>query len=338
MSTISISTGLAIVVFLFGLGLSLGASELLVAGLGRLGGKLGLAAGLLGLLVALGADAPEISSAVTALLSGAKDVGLGVILGSNLFNLAALLGLSSVIAGRLHFRRILVTLDGGVALLATGVIALLLLAGLSPIASIALLAAIFIPYVFLLAAQPHHVDRLSLPRRLRHRLAVVARLVHPDPGLSEPGPSASWARVWWIVPSIAAIIGGSYVMVTTALVLADRWHVSRPFLGTVILAAITSLPNAYAAVRLALRQNGGAVVSEAFNSNTLNLMAGIGLPALVVGGVTTVRGSATDLVWLLGLTVLAVGLGYAQRGLSRVSGLVLIAGYLLFLGIETHWR
>jgi cation:H+ antiporter len=121
-------------------------------------------------------------------------------------------------------------------------------------------------------------------------------------------------------------------------VLADRWHVSRPFLGTVILAAITSLPNAYAAVRLALRQNGAAVVSEAFNSNTLNLLAGIGFPALVVGGVTTVRGSASDLGWLLGLTVIALGLGYAQRGLSRAAGLLLIAGYLLFLAIETHGR
>jgi cation:H+ antiporter len=336
MSTLSISTGLAVVVFLLGLGLSLGASEVLVTGLGRLGGKLGLAAGLLGLLVALGADAPEIASAIAALLSGAKDVGLGVILGSNLFNLAALLGLSSVIAGRLHFRRILVTLDGGVALLATGVIALLLLAGLSPIASLALLAAMFIPYVFMLAARPHWVERLSLPPRLRHRLALVARLVHPDPGVSEPGASASWAPVWWIVPSVAAIVGGSYVMVTTALVLADRWHVSRPFLGTVILAAITSLPNAYAAVRLALRQNGPAVVSEAFNSNTLNLVAGIAVPALVVGGVTTVRGSATDLGWLLGLTVLALGLGYAQRGLRRAGGLLLIVGYLLFLVIEAH--
>jgi len=337
-TAVSISTGLCIVVFLLGLGLSLGASEVLVTGLSRLGAKLGLAAGLLGLLVALGADAPETSSAVTALLSGAKDVGLGVILGSNLFNLAALLGLSAVIAGRLHFRRILVTLDGGVALLATGVIALLLLAGLSPIAAMTLLAAILLPYLFLLAARPHQIERLALPPRLRHRLALVARLVHPDPGLVEPGPSAPWVPVWWIVPSIAAIVGGSYAMVMTALTLADRWHVSRPFLGTVILAAITSLPNAYAAVRLALRQNGAAVVSEAFNSNTLNLLAGIAVPALVVGGVTPVCGSVTSLAWLLGLTVVALGLGYAQRGLSRAGGLLLIAGYLAFLAIQTHGR
>ena len=74
------STGVALIVFVVGLVVSLGASEFLVRGFGRLGTNVGLAAGLVGLLTALGTDAPEISSAVTALLSGAKDVGLGVIL------------------------------------------------------------------------------------------------------------------------------------------------------------------------------------------------------------------------------------------------------------------
>jgi len=100
-----VSTPAALIVFVVGLGVSLAASEFLVRGFGRLGANVGLAAGLVGLLTALGADAPEISAAITALLSGAKDVGLGVILGSNLFNLAALLGLPGVLAGRLPFPR-----------------------------------------------------------------------------------------------------------------------------------------------------------------------------------------------------------------------------------------
>lgn len=335
MSLVPISTGVAIAVFLAGLALSLGASEVLVLGLARLGVKLGLAAGLLGLLVALGADAPEICSAVTALLSGARDVGVGVILGSNLFNLAALLGLSAVIAGRLSFRRVLLTLDGGVALAATGVIAWLLYAGLRPVLALLLLAPIFLPYLYLLAAQPRQVERLRLPSRLRHRLALVAQLVHPDPGIDESVP-ASWAPVWWLAPGMLAIVGGSYLMVTMALTLADRWHVARPFLGTVVLAAVTSLPNAYAAVRLALRHNGPAVVSEAFNSNTVNLVAGIGLPALIIGGISTGQGEGTDLAWLLGLTGLVLLLGYRLRGLTRISGVVIIASYLLFLATQVR--
>jgi cation:H+ antiporter len=323
-----VSTPVALLVFAVGLGVSLAASELLVRGFGRLGTNVGLAAGLVGLLTALGADAPEISSAITALLSGAKDVGLGVILGSNLFNLAALLGFSAVVAGRVSFRRILLALDGTVALWATLVIGLMLLVGLAPIVALVLVLSVFVFYLFLLAAEPHRVDRLILPQRMRHRLAAAARVIHGDLERSQSFQDA-WAPVWWIVPSIAAIVAGSFAMVNGALVLGDHWHLSRIFLGAVALAAITSLPNAYAATRMALTGNGTAVVSLAFNSNTLNLLAGISLPAVLIGGLATAPGALADIVWLTVLTLIAIGLGYLGRGLNRWSGLVLIAGYLI---------
>jgi len=325
-----VSTTAALLLFTVGLGVSLGASEFLVRGFGRLGANVGLAAGLVGLLTALGADAPEISSAITALLSGAKDVGLGVILGSNLFNLAVLLGFSAVVAGRVSFRRILLALDGSVALWATLVVGAMLLLGLAPVVALVLMVAVFLFYVFLLAAEPHRVDRLLLPRRTRHRLAAAARVIHGD--LERTGPARdSWGPVWWIVPSIAAIVVGSVAMVNGALVLGDHWHLSRVFLGAVLLAAITSLPNAYAATRLALSGNGTAVVSLAFNSNTLNLLAGIVLPAVVIGGLASAPGAMADIAWLTALTLVAIGLGYVGRGLNRWSGLVLIIGYLIFI-------
>ena len=324
------STAVALLVFLVGLGVSLVASEFLVRGFGRLGTNAGLAAGLVGLLTALGADAPEISSAITALLSGAKDVGLGVILGSNLFNLAALLGLSAVVAGRLSFRRILLALDGSVALWTTLVVGVMLVVGLAPLLALVLVLAVFLFYVFLLAAEPHRVDRLLLPRHTRHRLAAAARLIHADLERIEPAQEF-WGPVWWVPPSIAAIVIGSFAMVNGALVLGDRWHLSRVFLGGVALAAITSLPNAYAAVRLALSGNGTAVVSLAFNSNTLNLLAGISLPAVLIGGLASAPGALADITWLTGLTVVAIGLGYLGRSLNRWSGLALIVGYLIFV-------
>ena len=324
------STPVALLVFAAGLVVSLGASELLVRGFGRLGARVGLAAGLVGLLTALGADAPEISSAITALLSGARDVGLGVILGSNLFNLAALLGFSAVVAGRVAFRRILLALDGGVALWTTLVVSLMLLVGLAPSIALLLVLAVFLFYVFLLAAEPHRVDRLLLPRQMRHRLAAAARMIHGDLERSEDVPKV-WGPAWWIVPSIAAIVAGSVAMVNGALVLGDHWHLSRIFLGAIALAAITSLPNAYAATRLALAGNGTAVVSLAFNSNTLNLLAGVSLPAVLIGGLASTPGAMADIAWLTVLTLAAIGLGYLQRGLNRWSGLLLIGGYLIFV-------
>jgi cation:H+ antiporter len=58
--------------------------------------------GLVGLITALGADTPEIASAVTGMISRKHELGLGVIFGSNIFNLAALLGASAVVDGQTH--------------------------------------------------------------------------------------------------------------------------------------------------------------------------------------------------------------------------------------------
>ena len=93
------SSPLAAAVFVAATALSLSASVVLVVRLERVGARLGLSEALLGLLAALAADTPEITSAVTALSRGQASVGAGVIIGSNVFNLAALLGLAAAVAG-----------------------------------------------------------------------------------------------------------------------------------------------------------------------------------------------------------------------------------------------
>ena len=85
--------------------LSLGASVLLVSRLERVGERLGVSEALLGLIAALAADGPEITSSIAAIAGGHGTVGIGVTLGSNVFNLAALLGISALIAGRIRFHR-----------------------------------------------------------------------------------------------------------------------------------------------------------------------------------------------------------------------------------------
>jgi Sodium/calcium exchanger protein len=98
--------------FAAGVAVSLGASWLLVSRLERLGERAGFSEAWLGLVAALAADAPEITSAVTALARGQASVGAGVVIGSNVFNLAALLGLAAVVAGRIAFHRRVVLLAG----------------------------------------------------------------------------------------------------------------------------------------------------------------------------------------------------------------------------------
>jgi cation:H+ antiporter len=114
-------------IFVLGVVVSLGSSWVLVVRLERVGSRLGLSEGLLGMLAALAADTPEITAAVTALVRNGQRVGAGVVIGSNVFNLAALLGLSAVVAGHIALHRRVVEMGGALNSNALNVTAGLLL-------------------------------------------------------------------------------------------------------------------------------------------------------------------------------------------------------------------
>ena len=98
---------------------TLAASEVLVRGVGRLARNLGLLGGLVGLIVALGADSPEISSSISAVASGSAATAAGVVFGSNVFNIAVLLGGSALAAGTVRIPPAALVIDGGVVILVT---------------------------------------------------------------------------------------------------------------------------------------------------------------------------------------------------------------------------
>ena len=115
-SRAGVSAVRATLIFVVAAGVALGSSWLLVSRLERLGERLGLSEALLGFVAALAADAPEITAAATALLHHQAEVGAGVVLGSCPFNLAALLGLGALVAGRIGLHRRVVVFEGSVAL------------------------------------------------------------------------------------------------------------------------------------------------------------------------------------------------------------------------------
>jgi len=328
------STGFAALVFLVALVATLAASELLVWGVSRLGFKLGLAAGLVGLLTALGADSPEIASATTAAFSGAHEVGVGIVLGSNLFNLAALLGLPGLIRSPIRVRRMVPAVDGSVNLVIT-LLAAALLSGLlgGPVALVAAGLAMTL-YGVLLSVPPRRVRGLGLPSWATRRLAELSGQIHPTTMVERPLRSVKgWLPVWLILPALSVIVAGSVVMVTTVVLLAGRWHVPAVVTGTVVLAGVTSLPNLYAAIRLAQRNEGATLVSAALNSNTLNLVFGLGLPAIAIGTASLVGAAGQgSFLWLLGLSVATLLIVGQRESLTRTGGVAIILGYAAFLG------
>ncbi|HVA88675.1 MAG TPA: hypothetical protein VNL71_02425 [Chloroflexota bacterium] len=85
-------------------------------------------------------------------------------------------------------------------------------------------------------------------------------------------------------------------------------------------------------MRLAFAGKSSAVVSEAFNSNSINLLVGIGLPVLLVGA--GIGSAAAGVVWLLGGTALTLFPALRGGGLNLAEGAILLAGYFGFVPFQ----
>jgi cation:H+ antiporter len=323
---------LAALLFLVSLAVTLAAARVFARRLDRLGVRFGFPEALIGLLTALAADGPEISSALFALIRGAHDVGVGVLVGSNGFNLAAMIGVSALLAGRVRLPREVLALEGLVGLLVTVVALALLLGWLAPGPAVGLSALILIPYLVLVLVGARVLKRgAEQPFSLTARLA---RALHEHPGPERPPDATANPThhlVGLAVLDVALIVAGSAGMVETALTLSDDWHVSSAILGFLILAPLTSLPNAATAVRLGLARRGAALVGETFNSNTINLVVGVIVSSLFVTLAATSTLGKLQLAWLLGATLLTLFLLAHPEGMRRTGAIALLVLYFAFV-------
>ncbi len=321
------STAALVVAFLAVAAISLGSSSVLIVRIERLGSKFGVTEAVLGLAAALAADAPEITSAITALLRGQHDVGVGVVLGANVFQLAALLGLGAYVARGIRLNRRVVLFEGVAAVwlaaLAFGVVARGAPAGVA----LVLAVAVFVPYIVISAMSPTARQRLPLPRRFRSDVAEV--LIEEEDALTEAiGPLENRrSDAPLALASLVAVIAASASMEGVATDLAGRWGISDVVLGGIVLAIVTSLPNVVAAVHLARRGRGAATLSEAMNSGRINTLAGLLIPTAILGGAAATSGSTTLATWYVVMTVAVLTLAYLCRGLSRTSGVGIMAAY-----------
>ena len=325
--------GVDLVELVLGAILSLGTSLLLVSRLERLGERLGLSEALLGVVAALAADAPEISSAVTALVHRQRAVGVGVVLGSNVFNLAALLGLGAVVAGWVVLHRRVVILAGSVSMWIAVVALLTFLGTVSPALGLALVGVVMVPYIVLLGTRGRRASWFGLPRRwtlwLRAAVSEEEQELYPAIHPRRGGP----LDVALAAGALVVVVGASVVMERAGSAVGRHYSVPEIVVGGLLLAVITSLPNAVAAVYLAAKGRGAAALSTALNSNVLNVVAGLLVPAVWLGlGRPQAQGMLIAGCYV-GLTACTLALAYAGRGLSRLSGSVVIGGYLAFVAV-----
>ncbi|MGI8825757.1 MAG: sodium:calcium antiporter [Chloroflexota bacterium] len=308
--------------WLAALALTLVAGHYLVHALSLLGARFRISDPLLGLIVALGADAPEVISALLALSRGANDIGIGVIVGSNIYNLAGLLGLAAVVAGQVPPGPARLSLDRAVNVFLTVGLGALILVPLFHVPIGAVLVLAFTAYALAEAMMPE-------------RATAVTPEDSDEP--RTPNRSSTRSLITLVVIGAAGIIAGSDLLVSASISLGPDLGIPESVIATFALPIATSLPNTWAAVLLARRGMAVAAIATTFNSNSINAALGAGLPSIVLVLHASHAARVLDLPWLALMTLTALILVGMRRALGRVEGCVLIGMYGLFVVLRLLW-
>ncbi len=293
------------------LGLWVGA-RFLVDAVVRLARRFGLSDLTIGLtIVAMGTSTPELSVSVDAALKGLGDIAAANVLGSNIYNLAFILGVISLLRV-IPVSESLIRRDGVVLLASTaaGVLVLLDLA-VSRLEGAALVGLFVLYTAYLLRSEQGPSDGES-PRGAETTTVTAEK------------PTFRGRDVGLLVGGLALVLVSGDYMVLAASELARGVGISEWVIGGTIVAAGTSTPE-FAVSLVAIRRGSlGVSVGNVVGSNIYNVMGILGLAALI-GPLTVSAAALETLAWLVGVTVLMVAALWTGRELTRPEG-ALFAG------------
>ena len=306
-----------ILILLLGLGLILVGANALTDGASAVAKRFGISDLVIGLtIVAMGTSAPELVVSVTAALNDSAELALGNVVGSNVFNILAIVGCTAMVMpisvgkGLMSKELPLVILS---SLVMWAVASDTLLDGeaanvVSRIDGILLLAffAIFMRYTF-----------------------SIAKADSPD--TEEIKPMPMWKAALWIIGGLAGLIFGGRYFVDGASGIARSLGVSESVIGLTLVAAGTSLPELATSVVAALKKNPGIAIGNVIGSCLFNIFFIIGTAATIsplpLGGITQ-----TDMLTLVGASVLLwfFGLVIGDRKITRVEGVFMLLCYIAY--------
>ena len=307
------SLPVAIVLVVLGLVVLAGGGEVLLRGALAVSRRLHLSPAVVGLtIVALATSLPELAVSVTAALKGKGDVAVGNVVGSNMFNIAAIVGISALLFPPLRFDAPRLRLDLTVMMVACGAAALVAQnRTVSGVEGIVLVAAIV----------------LYLTLRVR---AVRGQMPQ---GIDVEARSGSLLGSLALVLAGAALLtAGAEVLVRGAVRLAELAGVSERVIAVTLISAGTGLPELTTAIIAGLRKHVGVAVGNIVGSNIFNSFGILGIAAMVRPLSVAPEIASRDVWWMLGLSGGAVFLAlHRRRRLSRWEGLVIFLAYVAYL-------
>lgn len=313
-----------LVFFFAGLGLLVLGAELLVRGASRLALAVGLSPLVVGLtVVAMGTSAPEVAVSVGAVMGGQSDIAIGNVVGSNIFNVLLILGLSALIVPLVVHSQIIrqeVPIMVAISLL----LVVMVQDRVIGMYEGAILTALLVVYTSFIVAQSRRATR-----------AAAADMETPEAKVGSGGWSDSrLVQVGMIIGGLACLIVGSRLLVTASVAFAQALGISELVIGLTIVAAGTSLPEVATSITAALKGERDIAVGNAVGSNIFNILGCLGLSGLVAGtaGISIAPSVMAFDIWVMLATAIAcIPIFLSGREIARWEGFVFVAYYVFYV-------
>ncbi len=322
----------AILYLILGLVLLVFSADWLVKGAASIASALGISPLIVGLtVVAFGTSAPELAVSVMSAFSGQAELAVGNVVGSNIFNVLFILGLSALIIPLVVHAQ-LVRFDVPVMICVSVLLYFLSMDGLLSRVDGIVLAALLLGYVFFLIRSSR-----------KEKDAGVLSEYEEEYGKAKEDPK--WLKnIAFVVVGIAGLVIGSDRLVFGAVFIAEEvFGVSKLIIGLTIIAAGTSLPEVATSVVAALKGERDIAVGNVVGSNIFNILTVLGISAIVAPSGVEVASQAmeSDIPIMIAVAVATFPVFFYGYRIGRINGFFFLAFYgaylaYLILGATGH--
>lgn len=310
-----------LVLFVLGIVLLVGGAEWLVRGASRLAAISGISPLVIGLtVVAFGTSAPELAVSVQSALGGQPDIALGNVVGSNIFNVLFILGVSALIAPLVVSQQ-LIRLDVPLMIGVSVLMYLLALDGsISRLDGLLLFAGILMYTGF------------SIVKSRRESAQVQEEYAREFGKPVAPTTREILKNLALIIVGLALLVLGARWLVEGAVAIARLFGVSELIIGLTIVAGGTSLPEVAASIVASLRGERDIAVGNVVGSNLFNILAVLGLASLIspIGIQVSQAALSFDIPVMIAVAVACLPIFFTGFRIDRWEGILFLGYYLAY--------
>lgn len=293
-------------------------AEGLVRGSASLAIRLGLTPLIIGLtIVAFGTSTPELVVSLGASLNNQGDISIGNVVGSNIFNIGIILGLTALLCPVKVSLQIIK--NDGPIMIAVSVLSLFLISRgtISRLEGIALFAALVAYTVYSIWLAKKEVSS-EIEQQFQEGVPSQSKSLYLD--------------LSFIGGGLLLLVFGSRLLVISATDIARLLGISEAVIGLTIIAAGTSMPELATSIVAALRRHPDIAVGNIVGSNIFNILGIIGV-ASIAKPLSATGITQLDLWVMVGFSVALLPLLYTDLKLQRWEGGLLLFGYTVYLWV-----